>query len=200
MSSAHRLKASSCSAVKCVVNDTGDREWSATGDDFSAGDWVISWLTVNNTVIVPWEVHAEDRSRQAAVFEGQTHCHQQRISLLDPTAGEPKTGWRQSLRRDRKRALRRSLLARCTRRSRWFTGVCNTRCRGDNWLCLSGDFTIAQIQECRFSRKPLNRRDLFESGTHLAAIKCNGIRTRQPRRRGSNDVDARPFVSSCHEH
>jgi hypothetical protein len=98
MSFAHRLKASSCSADKRVVNDTGNRDWSATGDGFSAGDRVISWLTVNNTFIVPCGFHAGKRSRQTAVFEGQTHCHQQRISLLDPTAGDSETGWRRSLR------------------------------------------------------------------------------------------------------
>lgn len=136
-------------------------------------------LAVNNTVIVPCSFNANDRSRQAAIFEDQTYCHQQCISLSAILGNRNRLA---TIKCDEIRnvALRRSLTSDVhaeldSSRACALQGVVA-------YLSVSVErFYDDATQEYRSLRKLLNRRDLFKPGTHLAAVRCDGIRIRQPR-------------------
>ena len=71
-------------------------------------------------------------------------------------------------------------VSRPMRPPQWvFQGVYITTCAGDTAPRLSSDLTITRLQENSCLLKPLNQHDLFEPGTHLAAIRDKDIRMRQ---------------------
>src|SRR5438132_8365973 len=66
---AHRLRHSSCSAVKCVVNDATFSEGLATDNDFSIRLTVMVWLIVTKA-IMPCAKRAPDDQRTSGSFLG----------------------------------------------------------------------------------------------------------------------------------
>src|SRR6185436_18436001 len=82
---AHRRSASSGSVVKRVVNDTDDCDWWTVADDFGARDWVISWLTMNNTIHrATCGLFARDGARRVVAIGRLAHRCRRCGAVLDP--------------------------------------------------------------------------------------------------------------------
>jgi hypothetical protein len=131
---AHRLKHSSCSRVKRVVNDAGICDGLAIGNDFSARGCVISQPTVANVIMLPYGTRALDGWRTGGSFWGTNEL------LSTVNLGTRSDGGQSQNRLARgltiaatrsRRVLRRSLFVRSACCSGLSPSVCVTRCSSD---------------------------------------------------------------------